>query len=133
MNNSKFNNSEKLSGVEFLSSFTDGSCILARYEVPNLIFDASRPVEAVQQDLDRWNEFFQASFPGNGYYAADPMGDLADSSKHHFILFSDDIFISAFLESIEEVDLSTPVEEAASDMLPLLEVENHFSEYYSAA
>lgn len=133
MKKSNFHNSEELSGVEFLSSFTDGSRILARYEAPKLTFDASRPAEHVQQDLEHWNEFIRTSYPGNGYYAADPMADSQDSSLHHFILFADNLFIKAFLESVEEVDISTPAEEVNSDVLPVAEVRNHFSVFVSAA
>lgn len=85
-------------GVTFLPTFLGGATgVIARYDLPQLIYASHLGLDLIQAEVDSVNEKLSKSFVGCGYYGCQPPTADSSSGFDTFVLFADDEFYISYL------------------------------------
>ena len=94
---------QNISNVVSHGVFQGRSVLTIREDCPQFVFESGKPSHVTAAILNALNTFLQSTYPGSGSYAVHIERDLDDASKQHFVLYSDDVFYAAYLESSREI------------------------------
>ena len=93
-------------GFSFEGHFRRGvEGIVARLEAPQLHFPESMPLESVRDLIDSLNVRLDGVFPGKGYYAFDPVAEMAKPGHHVLVLYTDKVISDSIMGSVENETL----------------------------